>query len=301
MRVLYVCTANICRSASAQALLRESLAAAPELEGVQVLSAGTDAIPGAQGCPVAPALAGHAQEHHSQSLTAELVAWADLILPAARDHRPAIVALAPASRSRTFTIRQAGRIADWLVEAGMVDAARQRAGTVFGESTGAVEESTIPPAVPNASPSDPDRPIETTAWADRFAPGDPCRDVEPLPGDPAHVSRWLIAEMDAARGVTVLPSHEGAAPTRPRRSLRRRRPAPPAGWPSDDGTPELQGDRMLDPAADIPGAHPDDIADPHVLGMGLHPLAYQQIRSSTDSLTRLLLEVGRPVGGSDLT
>ena len=31
MRVLYVCTANICRSASAQRLLREGVAVSPEL------------------------------------------------------------------------------------------------------------------------------------------------------------------------------------------------------------------------------------------------------------------------------
>ena len=126
MRILYVCTANICRSASAQRLLRDAVAAAPELAGVEVRSAGTAAFAGSPGCTIAPALIEGPQEHRSQPLTAELVGWADLILPAARDHRPAIMELAPTSRSRTFTMRQAGRIAAWMVDAGMVSAARER-------------------------------------------------------------------------------------------------------------------------------------------------------------------------------
>ena len=125
MRVLYVCTANICRSASAQQLLREAVASAPELVGIEVRSAGTAALTGAPGCSVAPALVGHAHEHQSQPLTPELVAWADLILPAARDHRRAILEMDPTSRTRTFTVRQAARIADWLVASGMVAAARE--------------------------------------------------------------------------------------------------------------------------------------------------------------------------------
>ena len=120
MRVLYVCTANICRSASAQRLLREGVAVAPELAGIEVRSAGTAAVAGAPGCSVAPALEGHAHEHRSQRLTPEHIAWADLILPAARDHRRVILELMPSARHRTFLVRQAGQIADWLVESGMV-------------------------------------------------------------------------------------------------------------------------------------------------------------------------------------
>ena len=41
-------------------------------------------------------------------------------------------------------------------------------------------------------------------------------------------------------------------------------------------------------------AHPDDIPDPHVMGIGLHALAYEQIASSTDALVRLLREVTTP-------
>ena len=136
VRILYVCTANICRSASAERLLLDAVAAAPELAGIEVRSAGTHAMPGSSGCSMAPALTGHAAEHRSQALTAELVKWADLILPAARDHRPSILELAPESRTRTFTIRQAGRIADWIVDSGIVAAGRERSGS--GQGSGGV-------------------------------------------------------------------------------------------------------------------------------------------------------------------
>ena len=76
---------------------------------------------------MAPALVGHAAEHRSQVVTAELIEWADLILPAARDHRPALVELAPPRGAGCSRCRQAGRIADWLLDAGMVAAARERA------------------------------------------------------------------------------------------------------------------------------------------------------------------------------
>ncbi len=145
MRILYVCTANICRSASAQRLLLDAVAAAPELSGIEVRSAGTHAMPGSPGCSLAPALTGHAADHRSQALTADLVAWADLILAAARDHRPSILEIEPSSRTRTFTIRQAGRIADWMVDSGIVAAGQERA-----RSGG-----------------------EPEAWAERFPVGDP--------------------------------------------------------------------------------------------------------------------------------
>ena len=77
MKVLYVCTANICRSPLAAGLLRQ--AAVP---GVQVASAGTRAVVGAPGCSV--------PSHRSSPLSREAIAWADLVLTAARDHQGAV-------------------------------------------------------------------------------------------------------------------------------------------------------------------------------------------------------------------
>ena len=187
MRILYVCTANICRSASAQQLLREAVAADPGLAGIEVRSAGTAALVGAPGCSIAPALLGHSADHRSQQLTGELVAWADLILVAARDHRPSIAELEPRSRARTFTVRQAGRIADWIVDSGMVAAG-----------------------------------LEGGGEPDRYPPGDPRREVLDLPADLGERWTWLVGEMDAARPMT--PAHaESASESVPGEDRRGRR------------------------------------------------------------------------------
>ena len=271
MRILYVCTANICRSASAERLLLDAVVALPELSGIEVRSAGTRAMPGSPGCSMAPALTEHAAEHRSQALTADLVAWADLILPAARDHRPSILELAPASRTRTFTIRQAGRIADWIVDSGIVAAGRERSGSGEGPE----------------------------AWAEAFPLGDPRRDVPPLPDDPAARRLWVVAEMDAGRGLAGAPpsgaaSGEGASAVTAER--RRRWRLARGGGSAEGSNTAPDSGTGGEPAAngvarDPSELHVDDVPDPHFLGAGLHPLAYEQIRASTDALVRLLREV----------
>jgi protein-tyrosine phosphatase len=309
VRILYVCTANICRSASAQRLLLDAVAAAPALSGIEVRSAGTDARPGSPGCSMAPALAGDAAGHRSQALSAELIAWADLILPAARDHRPSIVALEPASRTRTFTLRQAGRIADWIVDSGIVAAGRER----------------------SAAGEDP------AAWAERFPAGDPRRNVQVLPDDLADRWVWVVGEMDAARGLAGVPlspdrataASTGTAATAtataaatgatasataastgasasakatatasasadPRKRWRLGRDrgsvhgphAPHQPGPSGSG--RSSAERVAIDPSDLKA---DDVPDPHYLGAGLHPMAYEQILGSTNALVRLLREV----------
>jgi protein-tyrosine phosphatase len=306
MRVLYVCTANICRSASAERLLREATAADPALSMIEVRSAGTRAIDGAPGCSLAPALAGHAAEHQSTPLTGELVAWADVILAAARDHRSAIVILDPTARARTFTIRQAGRIAAWVLEAGIVDAGRER---------GAAEASGT-----------------AAGWAVQFGPGDPRADVPALPADPDDRWRWLVGELDASRGMAPMRTSgtrhvspmDGAnqAVTADDGTARSQTAGPGTAGasapPQDGGPSSVSGHRAPDSASagaslgrwlrrfplvasrgtlgigesdDI--RDPDDVPDPHVLGAGLHAVAYEQLRESTDALIQLLKEVVR--------
>ena len=221
MRVLYVCTANICRSASAEAMLRDA-----GVPGVEVMSAGTLAASGSPGCPMAPALEGRATQHRSQRLTQEMITAADLVLTAAREHGSEVLAAQPAARSRTFTIRQSGRLARWVLDMGLVDAARLRQQDPQG-------------------------------WAEGIAEGDPRRQVAPLPADEAARTRWLVEELDAARGMAPTPVPE--APVRKR------------------------GRRAADPEV-----HPDDVPDPHVLGTGWHGPAYEQIREATGDLVAVL-------------
>ena len=213
MKVLYVCTANICRSPAAAALLREA-----GLPTVEVVSAGTQAVVGSPACSIVRELPGH----DSQPLTAGLIESADLVLTAAREHRTAVVEMYPAARTRTFTIRQAGRLAQWLLDAGMVDAARH---------------------------------------GGDFEDGDPRRLVAALPATAQARSRWVVEELDAARGMA---------------------PAPVA--PAPNG--RRWSRRVVEPQG-----HPDDVPDPHVLGTSWHAVAHEQLRESTEQVVGLLRAV----------
>lgn len=116
--VLTVCTGNVHRSALAAELLAtwarwylpDSLAMR-----VRIISAGTNPPVGA---PMGRAVRRIADElgaedrgHRAAPLTAGLIDSADLILAAAREHRGELLSLAPRVLRRTFTIREAGRIA----------------------------------------------------------------------------------------------------------------------------------------------------------------------------------------------
>jgi protein-tyrosine-phosphatase len=72
---------------------------------------------------VAPLLTDQSQQHRSRPLDPQALAWADLVLTAARDHQRGVLATDPAARPRTFTLTQAGRLSQWLLDAGMLDAA----------------------------------------------------------------------------------------------------------------------------------------------------------------------------------
>lgn len=119
LRVLVVCTANICRSPATAELLRREFAN-PSL--VDVSSAGVAALPGAAACGVSTDLvralpvAGAqppdgAPPHSARLVTAQFLLDADLVLALDRTHRAALAQLAPATRGRTFTLRQAARLA----------------------------------------------------------------------------------------------------------------------------------------------------------------------------------------------
>jgi protein-tyrosine phosphatase len=108
--VLIVCTANICRSPMAAALLRHRLATAGLAEQVDVQSAGvwarygdpasrhTLTVLAEQTVPMA--------EHESQPVTPQLLAQADLVLVMEEEHRRSLFHLAPRQLSKVFLLSE---------------------------------------------------------------------------------------------------------------------------------------------------------------------------------------------------
>ncbi|PZU38458.1 MAG: low molecular weight phosphatase family protein [Microbacterium sp.] len=112
LEVLTVCTGNVARSPLAELVLRARTGGS-----IQVHSAGTRALidypmPAeagslavAHGAPPA-----EAQAHRGRRLTEGMLRSPDLILAMAREHRRAIVELAPARLRSTFTVREFARL-----------------------------------------------------------------------------------------------------------------------------------------------------------------------------------------------
>ncbi len=115
-RVLFVCTGNICRSPIAERLLthrlRERLGR--QADRFAVRSAGTWGHEGSAMEPFAEAtlreLGVHCDGFVAREIAAAMVASADLVLGATREHRAAAVTLHPAGSRRTFTIREFARL-----------------------------------------------------------------------------------------------------------------------------------------------------------------------------------------------
>jgi protein-tyrosine phosphatase len=112
--VLFVCTGNICRSPTAEALARRELARYPEVP-IQVSSAGSHALegnPAASRSMLAAAARGAGLERHlARELTKQRVRAADLILCMAAEHRPFVLSYDRSAASRTFLLATFARVA----------------------------------------------------------------------------------------------------------------------------------------------------------------------------------------------
>ncbi|HVF06348.1 MAG TPA: protein-tyrosine-phosphatase [Frankiaceae bacterium] len=108
--LLFVCTGNICRSPTAHLLAASRLPA----EHFRVHSAGTHGLTGYPVEPKAARLLAKSgigcDEFRATRLDAGLVGDADLVLTATRDHRTAVVTLAPDALRKTFTMREFARL-----------------------------------------------------------------------------------------------------------------------------------------------------------------------------------------------
>jgi protein-tyrosine phosphatase len=152
--VLHVCTGNICRSPMAERLMRAGLVrrlGPAVLERIAVESAGTWGHTGAPMERFAVAtlaeLGVTGDDFTARELTAPMVAAAGLVLAATREHRAAVVTLHPEAITRTFTLREFGRLA------AVVDPATLPRGDVVARARGliaaaAAARGSTPPVLP---------------------------------------------------------------------------------------------------------------------------------------------------------
>ena len=119
VRILTVCTGNVCRSPVAERLLQAGLDQVLP-GGFEVRSAGTRAL---VGDPVQPLSAdiiymfgGTAEGFAARQLTGKIVRQADLVLTMSSSHRGEVLQLDASLLKRTFTIREFARMLDVLQE-----------------------------------------------------------------------------------------------------------------------------------------------------------------------------------------
>lgn len=103
-RILVVCVGNICRSPTAEVLLRDRL----KDRGIHVESAGLAAIVGAPVDPVAESVLKDnglsAAEHVARQLSREMVSAAAMVVAMDKRHISALQALSPEARGKTFLL-----------------------------------------------------------------------------------------------------------------------------------------------------------------------------------------------------
>jgi len=112
--ILFVCTANICRSPMAAAIMRQRLAEMGLEREVQVLSAGVYAEAGMPPSRLAAStLAEHhfvLDDHRSQPLVPDLIRQADIVLVMEESHRRSIFYLTPQHLGKVYLLSElAGR------------------------------------------------------------------------------------------------------------------------------------------------------------------------------------------------
>lgn len=114
MRVLFVCSGNVCRSVIAERLTR-AYACESGWGALTADSAGTRALVGYPVEPRAAAvlvgLGADASDFRARRVTATMIEHADLVVAMTEDQRDRVAALCPGAAVKSFTLTEAHRIA----------------------------------------------------------------------------------------------------------------------------------------------------------------------------------------------
>ena len=117
VRILTVCTGNICRSPVAERLLQAGLDQVVP-GGFQVASAGTRALVGEPMQPISADIVrtfgGNPEGFAARQLTPKILRGVDLVLTMTSGHRGEVLQLDASLLKRTFTIREFARMLDVL-------------------------------------------------------------------------------------------------------------------------------------------------------------------------------------------
>ncbi|WP_457946194.1 low molecular weight phosphatase family protein [Pseudarthrobacter sp. alpha12b] len=156
VRILTVCTGNICRSPVAERLLQAGLDQVVP-GGFHVSSAGTRALVGEPMQPISADIVrtfgGDPEGFAARQLTPKILRGVDLVLTMTSGHRGEVLQLDASLLKRTFTIREFARMLDVL-------ARRDAAGADGGQPAAVVP---FPGALPGSNASDDDALAANTA------------------------------------------------------------------------------------------------------------------------------------------
>ncbi len=137
MKILFVCTGNICRSPLAERLAAV-YAAERQITDLRASSAGIRAVVGKSmhhdAVDVLENLGGDASGFAARQLTPRLATDTDLILTMTAAHRDMVLELAPQKLHRTFTMGEAARAATEFDIQNIADLARLRSHVAGEES-----------------------------------------------------------------------------------------------------------------------------------------------------------------------
>jgi protein-tyrosine phosphatase len=115
VKILFVCTGNICRSPTAERLAIAYNAHSQAHGDIEVSSAGTRAVIGHpihhEAAAVLENMGGQSTDFAARQLTFKIASKADLILTMTKAHRDAVLEVAPRQLRRTFTLGEAARLA----------------------------------------------------------------------------------------------------------------------------------------------------------------------------------------------